>query len=83
MSHELDWQDGANDYPTSGQAPLTGTHDDLEAGIAAVFEAIRNNDGVLDAEADAEAHDQGAIDDDGTTFALLGELNRLWQQAPH
>jgi hypothetical protein len=83
MSHELDWQDGANDYPTSGPAPIAGEHDDLEAGIAAVFEAIRNNGGGFDAEADSEAAFDSAIDDDGATFELLGELNRLWQQAPH
>lgn len=51
--------------------------DDFEAGIAAVFEAIRNGDGTAAGEAE-----DNEIEDDGVTFALLSELNRLWQQAP-
>lgn len=75
MSHELDWQPGASDYPNAG------AHDDLEAGIAAVFEAIRNSGAAFDGAADVDS--EAGIDDDGATFALLSELNRLWQQAPH
>lgn len=50
--------------------------DGLEAGIAAVFEAIRNGGGGAADETDA------APGDDGATFALLSELNRLWERAP-
>ena len=81
MSHELDWQDGASDESNVSPTPLPGAHDELEAGIAAVFAAIRN--GGADPDTDAATDLEGAIGDDGVTFALLGELNRLWQQAPH
>lgn len=81
MSHELDWQNGASDYPNQGQAGAPGGHDDLEAGIAAVFAAIRDSGVGFDGEADPGA--ETAVEDDGATFALLGELNRLWQQSPH
>ena len=49
--------------------------DDLAAGIAAVFDAIRNSDDDADA-------DDTAPEDTGVTFALLTELNRLWERAP-
>lgn len=67
------------------EAGVTGididpTEDGLEAGIAAAFEAIRNGDG-RPADEDGEDSDSD-IEDDGVTFALLSELNRLWQQAP-
>jgi hypothetical protein len=48
--------------------------DGLEAGIAAVFEAIRNGDDAHDSGEDAE------VEDNGATFALLSELNRLWER---
>jgi len=51
----------------------------LEAGIAAVFDAIRNGD------EDFEDHDgdsDALPDDGGVTFALLTELNRLWERPP-
>ncbi len=50
-----------------------GDGDGLEAGIAAVFEAIRNGDG------DDNGEDVG-VEDNGATFALLSELNRLWER---
>ena len=64
------------------EAGVTGidmdpAEDGLEAGIAAVFEAIRNGDG----RPTDEDGDENDIADDGVTFALLSELNRLWQQA--
>lgn len=51
--------------------------DSLEAGIAAVFDAIRNGSG-----GEAEDGDDGDLPDNGVTFALLSELNRLWDQQP-
>jgi hypothetical protein len=59
-------------------APSEGS---LEAGIAAVFDAIRNGGG---GAADA-AEDEGdgiPAEDSGVTFALLTELNRLWDRQP-
>lgn len=57
------------------QLPEQESGDGLEAGIAAVFEAIRNGDGDLeDSGEDAE------VEDNGATFALLSELNRLWDR---
>ena len=49
--------------------------DGLEAGIAAVFEAIRNGDGELD-----DNGEDAEVEDNGATFALLSELNRLWER---
>jgi hypothetical protein len=49
--------------------------DGLEAGIAAVFEAIRNGDGDLD-----DNGEDAQVEDNGATFALLSELNRLWER---
>lgn len=49
--------------------------DGLEAGIAAVFEAIRNGDGELD-----DNGEDAQVEDNGATFALLSELNRLWER---
>jgi hypothetical protein len=51
--------------------------EDLETGIAAVFEAIRNGDGGA-----AEDGDDSPPEDNGVTFALLTELNRLWDRSP-
>jgi hypothetical protein len=53
---------------------VSPSEDSLEAGIAAVFDAIRNGSG-------GEAED-GDAPDNGVTFALLTELNRLWEQPP-
>jgi hypothetical protein len=55
---------------------LAPSDDGLEAGIAAVFEAIRNGGG-----GSADENDE-APTDSGVTFALLTELNRLWERAP-
>ena len=62
----------------------------LEAGIAAVFDAIRSGDD--DYDHDPEDHDgdgsdpdgdsDALPDDGGVTFALLTELNRLWERPP-
>ena len=49
------------------------TSDGFEAGIAAVFEAIRNGDGDHD-----DSGEDAEVEDNGATFALLSELNRLW-----
>lgn len=49
--------------------------DGLEAGIAAVFEAIRNGNGELD-----DNGEDAEVEDNGATFALLSELNRLWER---
>jgi hypothetical protein len=62
----------------------------LEAGIAAVFDAIRHGDDDADHDAedqddDREDHDgdsDALPDDGGVTFALLTELNRLWERPP-
>ena len=51
--------------PLFGAAP-----DALEEGIAEIFAEIRAGD------ADPDEHEPP---DDAITFALLGELNRLWQ----
>ena len=51
--------------------------EDLETGIAAVFEAIRNGGGGA-----AEDGDDTPPEDNGVTFALLTELNRLWDRSP-
>ncbi|HEY0855180.1 MAG TPA: hypothetical protein VGD86_10155 [Devosia sp.] len=53
--------------------------DELEAGIAAVFDAIRSGDDSSDDGADS---DHTPPDDSGVTFALLTELNRLWERPP-
>lgn len=60
--------------------------DELEAGVAAVFEAIRSGEDASGAApeadmADAET-DDGPLEDSGVTFALLTELNRLWERPP-
>lgn len=55
---------------------LAPSDDGLEAGIAAVFEAIRNGSGGA-----ADENDEPPSDN-GVTFALLSELNRLWDRAP-
>jgi hypothetical protein len=55
---------------------IAPTDDGLVAGIAAVFEAIRNGGGGANEDGDDEPPD------DGATFALLTELNRLWDRAP-
>ncbi|HEY9009806.1 MAG TPA: hypothetical protein VIN06_02200 [Devosia sp.] len=61
---------------------LAPTDDGLEAGIAAVFEAIRAREDD-DAAEDADADETDFVPDDGgVTFALLTELNRLWERAP-
>lgn len=61
---------------------LAPTDDGLEAGIAAVFEAIRATEGDEAAEdLDMDEPDL-APDDGGVTFALLTELNRLWERPP-
>ena len=49
----------------------------LEAGIAAVFDAIRSGDG-----GDPDGDSDPLPDDSGVTFALLTELNRLWERPP-
>lgn len=60
--------------------------DELEAGIAAVFDAIRSTE--MDSPEDESADESSAEDDDtapedsGVTFALLTELNRLWERPP-
>ena len=62
--------------------------DGLEAGIAAVFDAIRNggggaaDDGGDDSDRTSVDHDDAGENDDGVTFALLTELNRLWERPP-
>jgi hypothetical protein len=58
--------------------------DELEAGIAAVFDAIRSSDEHPDdgAEADDAESDDTPPEDTGVTFALLTELNRLWERPP-
>ena len=53
--------------------------DELEAGIAAVFDAIRSSDESSDDDADS---DDPPPADSGVTFALLTELNRLWERPP-
>jgi hypothetical protein len=53
---------------------------DLEAGIAAVFDAIRSSDAPPE-DADHDADDT-LPEDSGVTFALLTELNRLWERPP-
>jgi hypothetical protein len=55
--------------------------DELEAGIAAVFDAIRGGD-EPDADTDDAERDDATPDDSGVTFALLTELNRLWERPP-
>ena len=55
---------------------LAPSDDGLEAGIAAVFEAIRNGGGGANDDSDEPA------EDNGVTFALLTELNRLWELPP-
>ena len=55
---------------------LDPSQDSLEAGIAAVFDAIRNGG------SDAAAGSHQPPEDNGATFALLGELNRLWEHPP-
>ncbi len=54
--------------------------DELEAGIAAVFDAIRSSDDAMDDDGDAS--DATPPADTGVTFALLTELNRLWERPP-
>ena len=57
--------------------------DEIEAGIAAVFDAIRNGDDSSDETSGEGAEsDEGALEDSGVTFALLTELNRLWERPP-
>lgn len=60
---------------------LAPTDDGLEAGIAAVFEAIRASEGDEDPDVDGDEPDFSA-EDSGITFALLTELNRLWERPP-
>ena len=57
--------------------PEDDSGDGLEAGIAAVFEAIRNGDGDHD-----DSGEDAEVEDNGATFALLSELNRLWDRPP-
>lgn len=76
MGNDQDW--GRNGplrgtLQDAGAAPAESITDSLEAGIAAVFEAIRN--GTTDPQDDA-----AIVDDNGATFALLSELNRLWER---
>lgn len=56
---------------------IVPTQDSLEAGIAAVFDAIRNGGG-----GEADESEDHPPEDNGATFALLGELNRLWGHPP-
>ena len=61
--------------------------DELEAGIAAVFDAIRSSEANAaegsDAAGEADADtDDTPPEDSGVTFALLTELNRLWERPP-
>ena len=62
--------------------------DELEAGIAAVFDAIRSTDADSPEGEDEGADESSAEEDDtppedsGVTFALLTELNRLWERPP-
>jgi len=60
----------------SGQE-LTPGDDGLAAGIAAVFDSIRNGDGF-----EVSDGDDALPEDNGATFALLSELNRLWDRPP-
>lgn len=64
---------------------LAPIDDGLEAGIAAVFESIRSGGGTETEDADAGEADadlESDAEDDGITFALLTELNRLWERPP-
>ena len=63
---------------------LAPTDDGLEAGIAAVFEAIRAGDDEEAADVEDTDTDEAdfAAEDSGVTFALLTELNRLWERPP-
>ena len=61
----------------------------LEAGIAAVFDAIRSGDdeydhdpGDHDGGGDPDGDSDALPDNSGVTFALLTELNRLWERPP-
>jgi hypothetical protein len=61
-----------------GPAGDDGASADLEAGIAAVFARLRE---AVDSDGAGLARDaaDAATVDDGTTFDLLGELDRLWR----
>lgn len=56
--------------------------DELEAGIAAVFDAIRSGDDRAEDNIGDDESDDAALQDNGVTFALLTELNRLWERPP-
>ena len=67
---------------------IATTEKALEAGIAAVFDAIRSTEADSPEGEDESADESSAEDDDtapedsGVTFALLTELNRLWERPP-
>ena len=61
---------------------IAPSDDGLEAGIAAVFEAIRNGGGGATGEGEDGGEDAEPAEDSGVTFALLTELNRLWETPP-
>ena len=66
------------DAATASRGPDEGgSTSDLEAGIAAVFARLRATGDGDDAGFAREP--TGAAVDDGTTFDLLGELDRLWR----
>lgn len=54
--------------------PEAGAAPDLESGIADIFTRLRNA-----VESGEVAAPESPPVDDGTTFALLGELDRLWR----
>lgn len=77
MGKNHDWgqTDPLGDDSAQIDDQLLEDGDGLEAGIAAVFEAIRNGNGELD-----DNGDDAEVEDNGATFALLSELNRLWER---
>ena len=73
----LDQDVSGRDLPAERDAAATPLQpaepDALVVGIAAVFAAFEHSDRHAPSDGDAEA----ALEED-ITFALLGELNRLW-----
>ena len=92
MDDETRWQDAAlpADLPADGQLvgptrPDAGQdeatdYDDLETGIASIFAALQAAGGDATTGETADGADDEPSFEDEHTFALLGELDRLWQR---
>ena len=96
MDDETRWQDAAlpadqmvgppRPEDAASGAPMgdESDYDELETGIASIFAAMQAAGGDAPAGASgddgAEHIDEAASLEDAHTFALLSELDRLWQR---